>query len=341
MDNVQNTQASTEPKVLDMSTVEEAILARWEDPGEDQASEDDTQEATSEIEEETVDEEVEEEAETDELDEVDEDPEEGEETDDEEADDEAEEDSPVLDDDAEIEILVDGETRRASVKELKRLYGQEASLTRKSQEVATQRKEADDAISKSQMVFDRLLQQAQERYKPYQDVDMLVASKSMSTEDFAQLRKEATDAHKDLQFLTEEANQFFGDLQEQHKAAQQAAARDCVKTLQEEIPDWSNQMYNDIRAYAINQGLQEDHVNQIVDPAVIQIINRARLFDQGKKVATVKKKSAEQKKVLRSKKSPPNDSAKRKASLAKQQEALRNSRDIDDVANVILSRWEE
>ena len=100
-------------------------------------------------------------------------------------------------------------------------------------------------------------------------------------------------------------------------------------------------MYNDIRAYAINQGLHEDHVNQIVDPAVIQIINRARLFDQGKKVATVKKKSAEQKKVLRSKKSPPTDAVKRKASLAKQQEALRNSRDIDDVANVILSRWEE
>ena len=48
-----------------------------------------------------------------------------------------------------------------------------------------------------------------------------------------------------------------------------------------------------------------------VDPIVIQILNKARLYDQGKRVATVKKKAATKKKVLRSQKAPPDaDNAK-------------------------------
>ncbi|ADE38617.1 hypothetical protein [Candidatus Puniceispirillum marinum] len=335
MNDVQN-NTSTEPVILTMDNVEDAILARWDDA--EKLSED-SEEATSEVEEETIDDEGEEEATAEETDETDEDPENDDQTEDEEDTDEADYDDYVIDEDAEIEILVEGEVQRASIKSLKRLYGVEASLTRKSQEVASKRKEADDAISKSQVFFDQMLKKAQDRYKPYADVDMLVASKSMSTEDFAQLRKEATEAFQDLQFLNEEADTYFGELQKQQQAAVNEAAKECVKVLQDQIPDWSNEMYSDIRQYAISQGLPEDNVNQIVDPNVIMILNKSRLFDQGKKVATVKKKTA-QKKVLRSKKSPPNEAIRRKANLAKQQEALRSSRDTDDIANVILSRWE-
>lgn len=346
MDNVQtNTSNNNQgPRVLNLDDAEDAILARWEDAEETQPSENEVEEAASETEEqETLISEDEEEEPTDELEEVEDDPEEDEEPEDEdnETEDEAEDDVAVIDDDAEVEYLVDGETRRASIKSLKRLAGQEASLTRKSQEVATKRKEADDAITKSQVVFDKLLKQARERAKPYQDVDMLVASKSMSTEDFAQLRKEAQEAFQDLQFLEEEADLYFNDLHTQQQAAMQEAAKECVKVLRDEIPEWSNQMYNDIRSYAISEGLPEDQVNQYVDPVVIQILNKARLYDQGKKVATVKKKTAEKKKILRSKKSPPSEAAKKATATAKQREMLRQSRDVDDVADVLLSRWEQ
>jgi hypothetical protein len=340
MNNVQNETSTTEPRILDMSNVEDAILARWEDAEETQPSEDDSEEATSEIEEETVDDEGEEELDPDELEEADEDPEESEEAESDEDEDESEDDDPVVDDDTEVEILVDGETHRASIKSLKRLFGVEKSLTRKSQEVAKQRKEADNAIQKNQVVFDRLLQQAQERYKPYQDVDMLVASKSMSAEDFAQLRKEAAEAYKDVQFLTEEADSYFGELQAQQQTAMKEAAKECVKVLNEQIPEWSNEMYSDIRSYAISQGLPEEQVNQYVDPVVIQILNKARLFDEGRKVATVKKKQTAKKKVLRSKKAPPNEVVRKQAANAKAREKMRASKDLDDIADVLLSRWE-
>ena len=333
-----NVQEDTSARVLDMDQVEDAILARWEDPGEDQASEDET-EATSEIEEETFDEEGEEDETTDIEDE------EGDEDQDEETDESDEEnetdEEAELSDETEVEILVDGEVRLASIKDLKRLYGQEQSLTRKSQEVAQQRKEANDTISKSNAIFEKLIADAQERYKPYQDVDMLLASKNMAAEDFALLRKEAQEAEQNLKFLTEEADSFFSEIQAQQQKQLQEAAKQCIEVLQEQIPEWSNQLYNDIRSYAITQGLPEDQVNSYVDPVVLTVLHKARLYDQGKKVATVKKKQTAQKKVLRSQKAPQSDASKRKSAANKQREALRSSRDVDDVASVILSRWAE
>ena len=112
------------------------------------------------------------------------------------------------------------------------------------------------------------------------EVDMLVASKTMDDADFAALRKEAQQAHDEVRFL-KGSGQLYGEIKKQHEAAQKEAAKDAVKVLQEAIPEWSNELYNDIRGYAIAQGLPEENVNTIVDPIVIQILNKSRLYDQG------------------------------------------------------------
>lgn len=334
--------SDTERKPIEADEFEDAILARWEDAEEPS---EDEQEAAPDTDEETEGAlEFEEEDETEEvdLDEETDPEEEGEPDEDEEDDDESDDSDEVIADDAEVEILVDGETLRVSVADLKRLYGQEASLTRKSQQVATQRKEAEQAIQKSDALFQAMLQKAEERYEPYSKVDMLLASKTMDAEDFAALRKEAELASNDLKFLKEEADNFYGEIQKQQLAAHQEAAKEAVKVLQEAIPDWSNELYGDIRSYAVAQGLPEDQVNNYVDPVVIQLLNKARLYDQGKRVATVKKKTATQKKVLRSKKSPPNSETRRRANIDKQRQNLRANRgaDLEDIASVLMSRWE-
>jgi len=258
MNNVQDT-LSTERRPLEIDDAEDAILARWEDP---ETVSDDEQEAAPETEQEETNGALElDEEETTEVD-LDEEtaPEEDEETEDadDETDDEDQADSNVIPDDAEVEIVENGETHRATVSELKRLYGQEASLTRKSQQVASQRKEAEDALQRSDALFQAMLKRAEERYKPYSDVDMLLASKTMDAEDFAALRKEAQAASEDVRFLREEADQFYGEIQKQHQAAQREAAKEAVKVLQEAIPDWSNETYADIRSYAVAQGLPQE-----------------------------------------------------------------------------------
>ena len=171
----------------------DAILARWEDADEDQSS-DDGEEASQQVEEEeTIDE-----VDLTETDEIDEDTEEDteleeDETETEDTDDDSEEDTLQLaEDDDVVEITVDGKVVQHSVGSLKRLAGQEASLTRKSQETASKRKEADEAIQKNHAVFQTLLAKAEEKYKPYSEVDMLLASKTMEADDFRSTPQRST-----------------------------------------------------------------------------------------------------------------------------------------------------
>lgn len=321
----------------------EAILARWEDPEEEQASED-PEEATADVTEETNDVELDDSEEIDEDDDLEDDTdldEDIEDETDEETEDDGEEETYEVSDDTMVEVVVSGETQQVSVGDLKRLAGQEKSLTQKSQEVSRLRKEAVESSEKSHLVLQKLIEKAEADYKPYADVDMLVASKTMSDNDFAALRKEAQLAKANLDFLKEEADGFYRGLQQQQQKAMQEAATECVKTLQNELPNWSNQLYNDIRAYAVSQGLPQEQVDQYVDPNVIMLLNKARMFDEGRKVATVKKKTPK-KRVLKSKKAPATPAQRRNEKTEQVRKRLQNavSQDRDDIADLIMSRWE-
>jgi len=352
--NVESPTSTSASLTLDDAA--DAILGNWTDTEETQSSNAEDQEATADTTSETEVEEAveteedetegleasEEDAEDPEIEATEEDSDEALEAsaEDDEETDETTTETVTLDDDTIVEIPVDGETKQASIKDLKRLYGQEASLTRKSQEMASTRKQADEQMQKADASLQAMISRAQERYKPYSEVDMLVASKQMNAEDFTALRAEAKQAEDDLKFLTEEADGFYGYVQEQQQAAKAEEAKDCIKVLQEQIPDWNNELYNDIRTYAISQGLPEQSVNQYADPNVIMLLNKARMFDQTKKVATVKKAKAA-KKVLRSKKAPPSKADIKRQRQQKQVEKLRaNGNDLDNIADVIMSGWE-
>jgi len=344
MNNVQENTSVPEPVALTVDEAADAILSRWETTdAEQQPSEEPETEETQDVTdlEETDDIEEIDEAETDnpEEEETDQDEDDAKETED---DDEADDDEvQTASDDAQVEVTVDGKTQLVSVKSLKRLAGQEAAITQKSQQVAEQRKVLDDAIGKNHLAFQKMLEKANERWKPYSEVDMLVAAKAMETEDFAALRKEAEEAYNDLRFLNEEADAFYKNVQEQTQSQLQEAAKECVKVLADDIPDWDNKLYNDRRTYAVSQGLDEAEVNNYVDPAVIKILNKARLYDAGKQVATVKKKAATTKKVLRNSKAATDDRQRKSQKIAQAKAKLRESgNDLDDIANALLSRWE-
>ena len=349
--NVQNNPPQEPRELQDMDDVGDAILGRWTD-GED-LSEDESLEATDETLDETEEQSDydQEDTEVDETeDETDEAPDEEEEptTEDE---DEEEADEIDISDDTLVEISVDGETKQASLKDLKRLYGQEASLTRKSQETASKRKEAEDALSKADMSYRKLIERAEARYKPYKEVDMLVASRQMEPTEFAKLRQEAKDAESDLKFLTEESNAFYQEANTQRQKQHQEAAQDCVKVLQEQLPDWGNDLYNDIRSYAVSVGLPSEQVDQYVDPQVIMLINKARLYDQSKTTAQTKKAKAKvirsktsKGKVLRVNKAPLSDAGQRARNQKQARDKLRSAESMgggmDDIAEALMSRWE-
>ena len=348
-DNEQN--VNSEPKALDIDDAAEAILGRWDDG-----------ETLSEVDEDATSEDLEEtEVTEDELD--DEEDDEGEdnlddpETDELDDDDETDEDEDAEEDDDEplaasddqvVDISVNGESKKVSVKDLKRLYGQEASLTKKSQDLANQRKQSEEQLAQTHMSYQKLMERAEARYKPYADIDMLVASREMDAETFSQLRQDAKQAEDDLKFLQEESGQLVSQAQQQHQQATREAAADCVKVLQEQLPDWGNELYADIRDYAVKSGLPKDQVDQYTDPQVIMLINKARLYDQSKQSANSKKAKAKltksksgKTKVLSSKKAPPSKKSIQKANQQKQMDMLSGAKDLDDIAEALMSRWEE
>lgn len=349
--NVQSNATSDAGVSLTGDDAADAILAKWADAAEqEQPSENNSEEATEAIQEEEettqdelpFDEDEDQDPDTEEDEELEEASDDASDDDEDQTEDEQDVDSDIdVSDETEVEFVVAGETHTSTIGQLKRLAGQEKALTQKSQELARQRKEADDVTARSHVVLQKLVQDAEERAKPYAEIDMLVASKTMDATDFAQLRKEAQEAEGNLKFLKEEADAFYGELKQKQSAAQQEQAREAVKVLQEAIPEWSNALYNDIRQYAIAQGLAEAQVNTITDPTVIQLINKARLFEQGKRVATVKKKQQSKKKALRSKKAPPNAEARRQAKKQKAVAGLGKARDLDDIADIILQGWEQ
>lgn len=356
MSNVQDT-ATQKEAFHDIMDASDAILERWKDA--EQPSEGETLEATDNTpEEETIEDTSDTNEDEDNLEEVEEDDEDpvsdetAEDEDEPETDQEDDETEVTLSEDTLVEIQVDGEAQQVSLKSLKRLHGQEASLTRKSQEVAAKRKEADDALAKADISYRKLLERAESRLKPYAEVDMLVASRQMSTEDFAAFRKEAKAAEDDIKFLKEEADAFYKEATANRQEQMQKAANDCVKVLEDNLEGWGNELYNDIRTYAVSQGLPQEQVDQYVDPQVIMILNKARLYDQTK--ATANKKKAKAKlvktknsptKVLKTKKAPKNSADLNVQRQRDAQNKLRNnpsrSGDLDDIAEALLTRWEQ
>ena len=197
-----------------------------------------------------------------------------------------------------------------------------------------------------------LMERAEARFKPYSELDMLVASRNLSTEDFTQLRQDAKAAEDDLKFLREEASSFYQTAQSNAQAQLQNQAKECSRVLETEIEGWGNDLYNDIRSYAVKQGLPQEQVDKYVDPGVIKILNKARMYDELKATAGTKKAKAvtstgpkSKKKVLRSKKAPVTQDEGNRARIKKSQSKLisNGSRagDLDDIADALLARWEQ
>lgn len=314
-----------------------AFLSKWseEDPAKASEAPEEDEPSDDAPEEEAEDTEAEEAVEDEEESEEDHQEESTEEGDEEES----EEPKKGLEDDAIVKIKVGDEELDVSVKDLKRLYGQEAALTRKSQEVAAKRKEAEATAMKASATLEKMYQKAAAKWEPYAKIDYLVAQKQLDADQFAALRSEAQAAFEDFRFISEEADAFVKETQAQQQQVLQEAAQEAVKVLRDVIPDWSPKLYDQIREYAITTGMDSNVVNNLVDPVAIQLIHKARLFDESKKITT-KKKVVQQKKVLKPTVTTSSRDVK-PGGAAKSRAKLQATGSVDDAANLFLSRWAE
>ena len=246
----------------------------------------------------------------------------------------------IEDDESVVKVSVDGQEMEVSVKDLKRLAGQEAALTRKSMELANRRKEAEEIGTYHAQGLHRLVQMAEEEYAPYADIDFNIAAKELTTEEYSALREEAMSKYQKYQFLTQELSQHQYQ-QSQHTAAlmhQQAYA--TIQELSDPevgIKGWGPELYEEIGTYAISKGMRPEVFTNILDAPSLRILHDAYRLDRARNVAT-KKKAANPQSVLKSSAAPDASrftGDKSKAALSK----LRSSGSRDDAVTALLSRW--
>lgn len=325
-------------------TIFRQITKDAEEPS-DEGEEDEERESTDDDENEEASDEGPEESEDDEESETD-DEDESEEEPDEDSEDTKKGKKVVLEAnaDAYVKAKIDGEEREISIKDLTRLYGQEAALTRKSQEAAEIKKAADTQGAKYVAGLENLVKRAQERWSPYSQINFLALTKDpdINAQELTALTSEAQKAWEDLQYLQGSLDNVLKDAVDQRRNNLMTQAKEAVKVLSDPktgIDGWSDKLYNDIRAFAINSGLDATMVNELVDPQAIKLLHKAMLFEKGSQAAkTVTKKVDKTPKriikgqpevVTKSRKPSNADAAYKK---------LQQSGSLDDATDAILAR---
>ena len=186
-------------------------------------------------------------------------------------------------DDQVIKYTVDGETHTMTVAEAKRLGGQEKALTRKSQELAELRKEADTVGGRAASILQTVLEEAKTDWDQYADIDWAIASRQLDDEEFTALRSEAKSAHDRFQKLLGKAQEFGKDLETQKAKRTQEEINTSAAKVKEAIPEWTDSLYADVQAHAIDKlGFDKDDIENALDPRVIIALHKARLYDLGK-----------------------------------------------------------
>lgn len=266
-------------------------------------------------------------------------------------DDENEGDKPTVEikDEHKVKVSVDGEEREFTLGALKRLAGQEASLTRKSQAVAAKTKEVETQgaviLAQSQALLDR----AKARFEPYSKLDLLAASKdpNISAEELVAVRNAAQAAYEDVQYLEQETGRVAEALRNQARKDLMEQAQESIKVLSDPekgIEGFSQQMYGEICSFAVESGLPQEIVNDLVNPAAIKLINMARLYAKGQKTVTNAKpdKKKAPKRIVKGTASA--ESTKKTVKTAKAAEPmkrLKKSGTVDDAVDAFASRWSQ
>lgn len=248
-------------------------------------------------------------------------------------------------DDVFVKVKIGDEEHQVSVKDLKRLYGQEASLTQKSMEVASKRKAVEDEFAKASLATNVLLQRARAAFEPYSKIDFLLASRQLSPEDYTALRNEAQAAYESVQFLEGHLGGLVDGIKQKQQSELATSAQASLKVLtgpveQGGIEGFNEKLYDDIRAFAVKEGASPEVINQIVDPWAIRLIHDAMLFRRGKSKVITKKVNKTPKKVIKTTRSVDASKSGLKTDKTKQAMArLQKTGDADDAAEAFLARW--
>jgi hypothetical protein len=280
-------EGSGELTISDATSAIEGMLSASEDSNEQPETVENTE--VEEVEE--FEEEVEEEAE--------------EADDDTEEDDDSEyEDEEEVEEEQTFTVKAAGEEKQVTLDELKKSYQLGSDYTKKTQEIAEQRKVIETeakAIIEARQVRDEYSQKLQA-------VQQFLVGSNDSREDLAAMKEndpigyavkvaEMTEKKEQLQLVQAEQQRIAQQQQADRSAQMQRIVEQESQKLAQSLPEFSDkvkgeQIRNDIRSYGKSVGFTDEELSQVYDSRQVLTIHKAMMYDK-----LVKSKPGMKKKV--------------------------------------------
>lgn len=292
-----NTTESGNLTVTDAASAIEGMLSAPEDSTEQPEVVEEQTEEVEEVEETETEPEVEEEVEAEE-----------------EVEEESEVEEPEeVEEEQTFTIKAAGEEKKVTLDELKKSYQLGSDYTKKTQEVAEQRKVIEQeakAIIEARKVRDEYSQKLQE-------VEQFLIGTNDTPEDLSVMKEndpvgyavkvaEMTEKKEQLQAIQAEKNRLAQEQQADNQAKMQKFVEQEQIKLAESLPEFSDktkgeQIRNDIRSYGKKVGFTDEELSQVYDSRHVLVLHKAAQYDKlmaGK--AGVKKKVAKAPKTVKS-----------------------------------------
>ena len=248
---------------------------------------------------------------------------------------ELDEEAPEVDLDS-IVITVGDE--QLSVEDLKSGYLRQADYTKKTQALAEQRREVDQTKEQYASALAYMTQATRQGLAQFDGVDWQTLQQQDPAQ-FQALSKQYQQAAQQVNAFETAQREFFAQAQQQVEAQQKLQAQQSVETLKTLVPEWSNEMYGELRQFAGNYGMTSEEFNRIADHRPILMMLDAMKFHKSREVARDKKAK------------PVTSTRKAKASnvnqtmAARQQKSamdqLRKGRRVEDAAAVLQRDFEK
>ena len=238
------------------------------------------------------------------------------ETEDEDASQDATQDSEVftpedLDLDTIVRLKIDGEEVDVSLGNLFKGYTTEQSLSAKGRELGEARKqleaEREEQLAELAKVGQAsaavLMTQEQEYAKEFHDLEAQIkkARAEGDTFELSELKDKREEAQSNYWDARKRREALVTNLEQQQQQYAEKQWQESIEyfnnTITTLVPDFNEQTALDIREFALKEGLPEDLINNIVDPAVVKFVNDYRVLKTGVSKGEAKRKAAPSKKV--------------------------------------------
>ena len=218
--------------------------------------------------------------------------------------------------DFQVNVKIDGEEVAVSVQDLVKGYSTDQSLSKKGRELS----EAREALE-----AERAEKLAEVENMAQASAAMLGNTEQAFAKEYHEIEKQIETAREngdtyevnELKDKRELAQQKYWNARRQREGLleaveqqkQQVQAQQWEKEMEhfaaaipDMIPDFNEQVAQDIRKFAIDEGINPDVLDQITDPQIVKFVDDYRRLKQGVSKGTAKRKAAPAKKAVPTKK---------------------------------------